>query len=131
MPAPSSSPARKLVDFEYRLENNRYALYRQGVRQFDTDEVALLFDAEQHTLFRHGKPAELQAQYARLLKNQRGDPRLRPAAERTTLIQGRFDLAELNKVLRTPGYLREFIANHEMQFVLDAQSVVDRIRRKQ
>lgn len=95
---------------QYSIEDGRYVFHLRGARRFDTAEVAVLFDAKQSVLLKHGPPERVQGYYntmhAELM--QAGQPEVAAAL---TLVTGRFDIEELNKVVNICDYVGQFWRN--------------------
>ena len=91
----------------YSKEHGSYYFFRQGIREpqivFMADEVALLYDAREGTLFKHGSPEAVEAA-RRKFEGAAGDWVLRVISSRE------WDVVELNRIVATAGAVREFLA---------------------
>lgn len=89
----------------YTVENGLYVFYLNGERKFETDVVAIMFDRESGVLLKHGKPENVRAEFdkykAKLSASEDGALIL----DVLTVVEGAFDVAELNKVVSTSGYI--------------------------
>lgn len=86
----------------YRLEHNLYVFDLGAERQFDTEEVALLFDKSSNVLHKHGMPVYVERDYTRMrraFKSIGADE----MADDLFLIQGKFSVEDLNRVLTVSG----------------------------
>lgn len=91
----------------YRSEAGRLAFYADGERQYTTDDVALLVDAELGVLVSHGPPEVVRRKYAALNSALGAEHGLLALAESVVVLQDCFSLDELNDCLQhRDGVLR-------------------------
>lgn len=94
----------------YVIENGLYAFYLKGQRMFETTKVAILFDRENGVLLKHGKPETVQATldtYKTRLTGVEGGFEILDAL---TMLEGAFEVDELNKVVNITGYVAHLFA---------------------
>jgi hypothetical protein len=97
---------RRLGDTWYSKEHGSYYFYRQGLTgatiQFMADEVALLFEANEGFLVKHG-PVEMVNKQRTRLEHGPGPFTLR-------MISGReWDVDVLNRIVQTSGGVLHFL----------------------
>lgn len=90
----------------YQQVDGRYHFYLQGDLRFTTDEVAILFDKNGYVLLKHGKPELVQAAYDRM-RAAFIEGGFDEVANDLVLIQGRFDVDELNKAVGISGHMEK------------------------
>lgn len=88
----------------YVVDNGQYHFYLSGSFRFATEEVAILLDQEGHVLLKHGTPEVVEATYARMRKAFLGLG-YEKGAEDLMVLKGRFDVEELNKIVRISNYV--------------------------
>lgn len=83
---------------------DRYAFYRNGKKLFVTKAVAILFDRQTGALLQHGPPASVLAGHRKqsLTYQAKG---LSGALKDLTIIHGKFELDDLNKMVSIQGYI--------------------------
>ena len=93
----------------YQVENGGYAFYLKGEKLFSTDEVSILFDAECFVLLKHGSPDFVQQEFQRMreaLSKSKDGLTLLSCLQ---IVQGKFDIDELNKAINASGYLSKLM----------------------
>lgn len=95
---------------QYSLEAGRYVFHLRGARRFDCDEVAVLFDAENNVLLKHGEPERVH-QHFKTMREELTAAGLTAEANALTLVTGRFAVEELNKVVNICDYVGRFWRN--------------------
>jgi hypothetical protein len=88
----------------YALENGRYAFYLDGERLFETEEVAILFDKSANTVLKHGRPDLVDGLAQKMRKAYLANGFV-DIANDCVVIQGKFDLEDLNKTVRICDYI--------------------------
>lgn len=88
----------------YVIENGLYAFYLNGQRLFDTANVAILFDRENGVLLKHGKPETVQATFDIYKTRLAGVTGGAEILDSLTMLEGSFEVDELNKVVNISGY---------------------------
>lgn len=88
----------------YRLERGHYAFYIGEQRLFETEEVAILFDARDNVLLKHGLPDVVQASYTQMIDTLTAQGQTAFAHD-LVVIQGRFALEDLNKTVSICDYI--------------------------
>jgi hypothetical protein len=96
-----------MLHYCYILEGGRYVFYQQGCALFATSEVALLLNKEHGHLLKHGLPYVVGQELA---KAQAAFVAAGMCSDDVVVIQGKFNIAELNRVLRDEAYVRELYA---------------------
>ena len=95
--------------FEYVIEDGLYALYRDGERQFVTEEVSILFDKRHNVLHKHGLPSMVDEAFS-IFRGAHVEQGALDMAEDLVVIQGKFDIEDLNNVLGTCDYIGKLYA---------------------
>ncbi|MDO8414747.1 MAG: hypothetical protein Q7S87_00900 [Agitococcus sp.] len=98
---------------QYRLENGLYAFYLLNEYLFSVETVAVLFDKREGILHKHGCPRVVEKQYQRFRDALSTEAALKlPLAQEMrddlTIVQGKFKIEELNRILQITGYARKF-----------------------
>jgi len=112
---------------EYRLEDGQYAFYLKGERKFVTEEVAILFDQDLSVLLKHGPPAFVDSEFRRMHLAFGRTRTLFDVADGLTVIRGKFDIEELNKVVQICDYVGRFYKKLEAQAGADASRVISAV----
>lgn len=85
-----------------------YAFYRgTDSPLFHTEEVAILFDVRDAIVLKHGCP-EVVTQTHRTMCERYRTSGFEDVADDLVLIQGKFDLADLNRIVQHPDYIGVF-----------------------
>lgn len=88
----------------YLLEDGQYAFYLYGQKLFEVPEVAILLDHVRGRVLKHGSPAFVVNEHE---KSSRLHVAEGYSSDELVVIQGRFDLRELNDSLRIYGRILE------------------------
>ena len=96
----------KPLPLEYVRQGDLCALYVEGVKVFETEKVAILFDQRYHIVLGNGLPEVVRAEYAQqhaeLVKNNHFQ-----SADDLVVIEGRFSVKDLNMAITTPEFIGE------------------------
>jgi hypothetical protein len=117
---------------EYRLQDGMYGVYVGEYCAFETEEVALLMNMQGHLVVKHGHPDDIHAYYAKLVRcgtSAAVAPDKRPTEllNRLEVIQGRFDVDQLNRVLRGEESGRSLYAQAELAAARGASEVLAQV----
>lgn len=96
---------------EYQFNCGQYVYFRDGepvTRPADT--IALFIDTEDGTLHKHGDPAAVRRHHQVTSEKFRSSDssEVREWANKLIVVEGRFPLEEINRVLSTTGYAKHF-----------------------
>lgn len=105
-------------------ENGDYAVYFDQHRVFSTPEVALLINKAGYTLVNHGAPEEVYRRHRQLLAAAARRPELADAPDLLVVVTGRFDLAELNRIIRRETTCRQLYSRLELEAARQAGDVL-------
>lgn len=94
----------------YEMEDGKYAFYIDNERLFETEEVAILFDKGFSVLIKHGDPTYVNEHYESIFRCSR-ETMFDTIMNDLIVIQGKFDIEELNKVISISDYIGKFWAN--------------------
>ena len=93
-----------MKSFRFELNCGQYVLHADGAPVTRVlDEVAICLDKENGTRHKYGDPESVRAWHAKAQKSFR-DIGQNDMADDLVVIQGRFTLDDLNKVIDTSGY---------------------------
>lgn len=93
---------------EYVLNCGQYVYMVDGEpTTAPADVIALCFDADDGTVHKHGDPVRVQAWYLDHTQKLRAAG-MNDWADHLVVIEGRFPLDEVNKMLSTSGYAKPF-----------------------
>jgi hypothetical protein len=95
------------MSLEYRLENDLFVCYLDGVQRFACEEVALAFDVKFEMLLKHGDPGIVRDYYQRA-RDAFTKAGCTEEANSMVLVHGKFDIEELNQVVNCTGYVGKF-----------------------
>lgn len=101
--------------YEYRKEDNEFALYYNGQLMFRSRMVAFLYDIhgmadDLYVLHKHGEPLMVMRQHRQFEQTAKDHPMfdLKP---HTFLFEVNFPVDELNKMIQTSGYLPKLLVD--------------------
>lgn len=77
------------------------------------DEVAIAVDIEDLILLKHGRPEAVNTWFQKAIKKYEASG-LGDMASKIRMIQGKFKVEELNRLLDTTGYLAKFLEAHHL-----------------
>lgn len=103
----------------YVFENGSYSFYLNGVRRFNTGEVAIFFDKECNMVLKHGLP-DLVNDVASQTRAQFISQGMLHFANDLIVIQGKFAVEDLNRVVQTTGYIGTLL--HKLQAIATLSS---------
>ena len=93
-----------MKSFRFELNCGQYVLHADGTPVTRVlDEVAICLDKEDGTRHKYGDPESVRAWHAKAQKSFR-DIGQHEMADNLVVIQGRFTLEDLNKVIDITGY---------------------------
>lgn len=98
---------RRTPNNEYRLENGLYVFYMDGEPLFSTTTVSIGFDSSCGTLLKHGMDEIVSPTIVKTAEAFRKGG-LNREADALLVINGRFPVHELNKVINHTGYISSF-----------------------
>lgn len=94
------------AEYNYKLNCSEYVLHCGNTPIGALlQEVAVAFDKDSGTLFKHGDPALVEKWYQKTVSAYRSSG-LSDMADSIVVIQGRFKLDDLNKCLTHTGYAK-------------------------
>lgn len=106
----------------YSLEHGSYYLKTEsGQIRFMTDEVAIAFSAQELILLKHGRPEDV-ARWLSWAANQN------TIFGRLIILQGKLPIDVLNRILDTTGYLKHWLASHQLDQLIAADLNISSIR---
>lgn len=90
----------------YTYENGQFSFMVAGQVKFTTPRVAIVFDAANGALLKHGCPAQTEAFYQAMREafEQAGTPEMSQAAKDLTYMEGEIPVSELNLMLQVSDY---------------------------
>jgi hypothetical protein len=121
---PGNKGMTTMLEARYELEDGHYAAYIGEHRVFSTPEVALLVNKAGYTLVNHGAPEEVYRRHRQLLTAAARRPELSDAPETLVVVTGRFDLAELNSIIRRETTCRQLYSRLELEAARHTQDVL-------
>jgi len=104
--------------YKYKYEDSRYILYdvKTGTELFRSEVIAIAFttatDGMMWTMHKHGPP-ELVDRWARIARAKYTKHKLSDIAREIVVVEGKFPVEEVNKVIEITGYIKEFCEKFE------------------
>ena len=115
----------------YVLEGDDYVFYLQGRLAFKSSEVSVFVDRAKNVLILHGAPETVAKAYDKYRKALGLSVEM-PAS--ISVITGKFEIDELNKLVDDPTYAGEFYDRAMLEFEIKAarkaDSLITKVRRK-
>lgn len=108
-PEETTNPATEREP-EYRLENGEYVFYLGENRRFATVSVSILLDITAGVLLKHGLATVVNETFDTLTRGLRRAGYTDFASD-LVVLEGRFDLEELNRLVTSSGYVSQFYEN--------------------
>jgi hypothetical protein len=93
----------------YQKDGSGYRLYVNGNYLATYQKVAILYDAELHTLLKHGHPEDV-GKYMRRLNEAYAN--FNPPIHLAMIESDTWDTEELNRIINNTGYIRLFLKNN-------------------
>jgi hypothetical protein len=95
---------------QYRLESGEYAFYLGDSRRFATASVSVLLDITSGVLLKHGLATVVNETFEAMTAGLRRAGYTDFASD-LVVLEGRFDLEELNRLVTTSSYVSQFYEN--------------------
>lgn len=98
------------MQVEYlKTPDNLYAFEIDGERLFETDEVAVLFDSKNGTLFKHGPPAVVTKEFEAMKAGLAGTDIGQGIINSLVILEGKFELEDINKIVCNTGFMAIYL----------------------
>jgi len=113
-----------MAEATYKEENGGYAVYHGAYRMFEMDEVAFLINKSGYLLVNHGAPREVNARHRQILAAAAKRPELGDVADTLVVITGRFDVDEINRIIRRETTCRQLYNRLELEAARQVSDVL-------
>lgn len=109
---------------EYIFADGKYILFQDGEVVYKTDEISVMYcrieeDGVDGYLVAHGAPDFIREQYEDI-KSYVSDEHHQEYVRRLTIVDGPFDIEDLNKFLHVSGYIGAYCRRKAKEVVDDA-----------